>query len=70
MLRAIVRTIEAAHENDAWIGTYWGMPGSPESTEVLVRVGLGEVSRKIVTVPKVKLSPGPSALKSNNQRKG
>lgn len=54
MLHVNGQTIEAVHENDAWIGTYRGMPGSPELTEVLLRLGFDEFSRNIVTVPNVK----------------
>lgn len=54
VLRAIARTVEAAHENDAWIGMCGEMAGDPELTELLVGLGLDELSMSAVTVPDVK----------------
>lgn len=54
VLRAISRTIEAAHENDAWVGMCGEMAGDPELTELLVGLGLDELSMSGVTVPDVK----------------
>ncbi|MDJ1431882.1 phosphoenolpyruvate--protein phosphotransferase [Halostagnicola sp. A-GB9-2] len=54
VLRAISRTIEAAHENDAWVGMCGEMAGNPELTELLVGLGLDELSMSAVTVPDVK----------------
>ncbi|SFS55478.1 phosphoenolpyruvate--protein phosphotransferase [Halostagnicola kamekurae] len=54
VLRAIARTIEAAHENDAWVGMCGEMAGDPDLTELLVGLGLDELSMSAVTVPDVK----------------
>ncbi|AHF99684.1 phosphoenolpyruvate-protein phosphotransferase [Halostagnicola larsenii XH-48] len=54
VLRAISRTIKAAHENDAWVGMCGEMAGNPELTELLVGLGLDELSMSAVTVPDVK----------------
>ncbi len=54
VLRAIARTIEAAHENDAWVGMCGEMAGDRELTELLVGLGLDELSMSAVTVPDVK----------------
>ncbi|EJN57087.1 phosphoenolpyruvate--protein phosphotransferase [Halogranum rubrum] len=54
VLRAIARSVEAAHDNDAWIGMCGEMAGSPELTELLVGLGLDELSMSAVTIPAVK----------------
>ncbi|MFC6770918.1 phosphoenolpyruvate--protein phosphotransferase, partial [Halorubrum pallidum] len=54
VLRAINRSIEAAHDNDAWIGMCGEMAGDPELTELLVGLGLDELSMSAVTIPDVK----------------
>ncbi|WP_394743143.1 phosphoenolpyruvate--protein phosphotransferase [Natronococcus roseus] len=54
VLRAIARTVDAAHENDAWIGMCGEMAGDPELTKLLVGLGLDELSMSAVTVPDVK----------------
>jgi phosphotransferase system enzyme I (PtsI) len=54
VLRAIKRTVEAAHENDAWIGMCGEMAGDPDRTELLVGLGLDELSMSAVTIPAVK----------------
>ncbi|MFU8867895.1 phosphoenolpyruvate--protein phosphotransferase [Natronococcus sp.] len=54
VLRAIARTVDAAHENDAWVGMCGEMAGDPELTELLVGLGLDELSMSAVTVPEVK----------------
>ncbi|ELY97650.1 phosphoenolpyruvate--protein phosphotransferase [Natrialba aegyptia] len=54
VLRAIARTVEAAHENDAWVGMCGEMAGDPELTELLVGLGFDELSMSAVTVPDVK----------------
>jgi fructose-specific component phosphotransferase system IIB-like protein len=45
VLRAISRTVEAAHANDAWVGMCGEMAGDPDLTELLVGLGLDELSR-------------------------
>ncbi|GAA0663637.1 phosphoenolpyruvate--protein phosphotransferase [Natronoarchaeum mannanilyticum] len=54
VLRAIDRAVEAAHDNDAWIGMCGEMAGDPELTELLVGLGLDELSMSAVTIPDVK----------------
>ena len=58
VLRAIRRTAEAAHANDAWVGMCGEMAGNPELTELLVGLGLDELSMSAVTVPDVKTAVG------------
>ncbi|MFQ3475866.1 phosphoenolpyruvate--protein phosphotransferase [Halonotius sp. F2-221B] len=54
VLRAIDRTVSAAEGNDAWVGMCGEMAGDPELTELLVGLGLDELSMSAVTVPAVK----------------
>jgi phosphotransferase system enzyme I (PtsI) len=54
VLRAINRAVEAAHAHDAWIGMCGEMAGDPELTELLVGLGLDELSMSAVTIPAVK----------------
>jgi phosphotransferase system enzyme I (PtsI) len=54
VLRAIARSVEAAHDNDAWIGMCGEMAGDPDLTELLVGLGLDELSMSAVTIPDVK----------------
>ncbi|MFC6906529.1 phosphoenolpyruvate--protein phosphotransferase [Halalkalicoccus tibetensis] len=54
VLRAIARSVEAAHANDAWIGMCGEMAGDPDYTELLVGLGLDELSMSAVTIPAVK----------------
>ncbi|ELY96361.1 phosphoenolpyruvate--protein phosphotransferase [Natrialba taiwanensis] len=54
VLRAIARTVEAAHENDAWVGMCGEMAGDPDLTELLVGLGFDELSMSAVTIPDVK----------------
>jgi phosphoenolpyruvate-protein phosphotransferase (PTS system enzyme I) len=54
ILWSINRSIEAAHDNDAWIGMCGEMAGNPDLTELLVGLGLDELSMSAVTIPEVK----------------
>ncbi|MFB6244291.1 MAG: phosphoenolpyruvate--protein phosphotransferase [Halobaculum sp.] len=54
VLRAIDATVEAGHERDAWVGMCGEMAGDPTVTELLVGLGLDELSTSAVTVPDVK----------------
>jgi phosphotransferase system enzyme I (PtsI) len=54
VLRAIEKSVEAAHANDAWIGMCGEMAGNPALTELLVGLGLDELSMSAVTIPDVK----------------
>lgn len=54
VLRAIDRTTTAASATDAWVGMCGEMAGDPALTELLVGLGLDELSMSAVTVPAVK----------------
>jgi len=54
VLRAIERTVRAGHAGGAWVGMCGEMAGDPELTELLVGLGLDELSMSAVTVPDVK----------------
>ena len=54
VLRAIDRTVEAARDGDAWVGMCGEMAGDLDLTELLVGLGLDELSMSAVTVPAVK----------------
>ena len=56
VLRAIRRTVEAAHSEDAWVGMCGEMAGNPDLTELLVGLGLDELSMSAVTIPDVKVA--------------
>ena len=56
VVRAIGRTVEQAHANDAWVGMCGEMAGNPDVTELLVGLGLDELSMSAVTVPDVKVA--------------
>ncbi|WP_306052577.1 phosphoenolpyruvate--protein phosphotransferase [Natronococcus wangiae] len=54
VLRAIARTVEVGHAGDAWVGMCGEMAGDPAVTELLVGLGLDELSMSAVTIPEVK----------------
>ncbi|MFC4358629.1 phosphoenolpyruvate--protein phosphotransferase [Halobium salinum] len=54
VLRALARTVEGAHAGDAWVGVCGEMAGDPQLTELLVGLGVDELSMGAVTVPDVK----------------
>ncbi|WP_224449869.1 phosphoenolpyruvate--protein phosphotransferase [Haloprofundus salilacus] len=54
VLRAIARTVEGAEGTDAWVGMCGEMAGDPDLTELLVGLGLDELSMSAVTIPDVK----------------
>ena len=54
VLRAIDRTVSAAAGTDAWVGMCGEMAGDPALTELLVGLGIDELSMSAVTVPAVK----------------
>ncbi len=54
VLRAIRQTVEAAEGTDCWVGMCGEMAGDPELTELLLGLGLDELSMSAVTVPDVK----------------
>ncbi|WP_227355779.1 phosphoenolpyruvate--protein phosphotransferase [Haladaptatus salinisoli] len=54
VLRALHRSVEAAHRSDIWIGMCGEMAGDLTFTELLVGLGFDELSMSAVTIPKVK----------------
>ena len=54
VLRAVDRTVTAGHAGGAWVGMCGEMAGDPDLTELLVGLGLDELSMSAVTVPDVK----------------
>ncbi|WP_336024982.1 phosphoenolpyruvate--protein phosphotransferase [Halobellus salinisoli] len=54
VLRAIRATVEATERTDVWVGMCGEMAGDPDLTELLVGLGLDELSMSAVTVPQVK----------------
>jgi phosphotransferase system enzyme I (PtsI) len=54
VLRAIRATVEAAEGTDVWVGMCGEMAGDPDLTELLLGLGLDELSMSAVTVPQVK----------------
>jgi phosphotransferase system enzyme I (PtsI) len=54
VLRALDRTVRAAHDAGAWVGMCGEMAGDPALTELLVGLGFDELSMSAVTVPAVK----------------
>ncbi|SFR41545.1 phosphoenolpyruvate--protein phosphotransferase [Halogeometricum limi] len=54
VLRAIRATVDAAEGTDVWVGMCGEMAGDPELTELLLGLGLDELSMSAVTVPQVK----------------
>ncbi|WP_148416307.1 phosphoenolpyruvate--protein phosphotransferase [Haloferax sp. KTX1] len=54
VLRAIDATVSAAEGEDCWVGMCGEMAGDPDLTELLVGLGLDELSMSAVTVPQVK----------------
>ncbi|RJX48064.1 phosphoenolpyruvate--protein phosphotransferase [Halonotius pteroides] len=66
VLRAIDRTVSAADGNDAWVGMCGEMAGDPDLTELLVGLGLDELSMSAVTVPAVKQQVQQAATDAAN----
>jgi len=54
VLRAVDRTVRAGHDGGAWVGMCGEMAGDPDLTELLVGLGLDELSMSAVTIPDVK----------------
>jgi phosphotransferase system enzyme I (PtsI) len=54
VLRAIRATVEATEGTDVWVGMCGEMAGDPDLTELLLGLGLDELSMSAVTVPQVK----------------
>ncbi|WP_101297492.1 phosphoenolpyruvate--protein phosphotransferase [Halegenticoccus soli] len=54
VLRAVARTVDAAEGEECWVGMCGEMAGDPDLTELLVGLGLDELSMSAVTIPDVK----------------
>jgi phosphotransferase system enzyme I (PtsI) len=54
VLRALDRTVRAAHGAGAWVGMCGEMAGVPDLTELLVGLGFDELSTSAVSIPAVK----------------
>ena len=54
VLRAIRATVEATDGTDAWVGICGEMAGDPALTELLVGLGIDELSTSPVGIPRVK----------------
>jgi phosphotransferase system enzyme I (PtsI) len=54
VLRAIRETVRAADDEECWVGMCGEMAGDPDLTELLLGLGLDELSMSAVTVPAVK----------------
>ncbi|WP_152041002.1 phosphoenolpyruvate--protein phosphotransferase [Salinigranum salinum] len=54
VLRAVRETVRAAEGEDCWVGMCGEMAGDPALTELLLGLGLDELSMSAVTVPAVK----------------
>ncbi|MDY6774361.1 MAG: putative PEP-binding protein, partial [Candidatus Nanohaloarchaea archaeon] len=54
VLSAVADTVRAAHENGIWAGMCGEMAGDPDLTELLVGLGLDELSMSPYAVPRVK----------------
>jgi len=68
VVRAIGRTVEQAHANDAWVGMCGEMAGNPDVTELLVGLGLDELSMSAVTIPEVKVATRETEYSAARER--
>ncbi|RLM95068.1 phosphoenolpyruvate--protein phosphotransferase [Haloarcula sp. Atlit-7R] len=68
VLRAIHQTVTAAHEEDAWVGMCGEMAGDPDLTELLVGLGLDELSMSAVTIPEVKTAVSDTEYSTASER--
>jgi len=68
VVRAIAHTVERAHANDAWVGMCGEMAGDPDVTELLVGLGLDELSMSAVTIPDVKVATRETEYSSARER--
>ncbi|WP_336330276.1 MULTISPECIES: phosphoenolpyruvate--protein phosphotransferase [unclassified Haloarcula] len=68
VLRAIHRTVTAAHAEDAWVGMCGEMAGDPALTELLVGLGLDELSMSAVTIPEVKTAVSETEYSAASER--
>lgn len=56
VIRSIDRTVSKGHERDAWVGMCGEMAGNPNLTDLLVGMGLDELSMSSGVIPEVKRS--------------
>jgi phosphotransferase system enzyme I (PtsI) len=68
VLRAIHRTVTAAHAEDAWVGMCGEMAGDPDLTNLLVGLGLDELSMSAVTIPEVKTAISEAEYSTASER--
>ncbi|MBX0325469.1 phosphoenolpyruvate--protein phosphotransferase [Halomicroarcula sp. F13] len=68
VLRAIRHTVERAHAEDAWVGMCGEMAGDPDLTELLVGLGLDELSMSAVTTPEVKTEVSQTEYSTASER--
>jgi len=68
VLRAIHRTVTAANAEDAWVGMCGEMAGDPDLTELLVGLGLDELSMSAVTIPEVKTAISETEYSAASER--
>jgi len=68
VLRAIQHTVTAAHAEDIWVGMCGEMAGDPDLTELLVGLGLDELSMSAVTIPEVKTAVSETSYSSASER--
>ncbi|MFB6127091.1 MAG: phosphoenolpyruvate--protein phosphotransferase [Halolamina sp.] len=67
VIRAIRETTAAAEGTDVWVGICGEMAGDPELTELLVGLGLDELSMSAVTIPAVKAAVAETDSESARQ---
>ncbi|KAA9404215.1 phosphoenolpyruvate--protein phosphotransferase [Haloarcula sp. CBA1131] len=68
VLRAIRQTVKSAHDEDAWVGMCGEMAGDPDLTELLVGLGLDELSMSAVTIPEVKTAVSETEHSAASER--
>ncbi|WP_277543023.1 phosphoenolpyruvate--protein phosphotransferase [Haloarcula laminariae] len=68
VVRAIADTVERAHAEDAWVGMCGEMAGNPDVTELLVGLGLDELSMSAVTIPDVKAAVSETEYSAARER--
>ena len=68
VLRAIHRTVTAAHAEDVWVGMCGEMAGDPDLTQLLVGLGLDELSMSAVTIPEVKTAVSETEYSTASER--
>lgn len=54
VLKLIKRAVDAAHDNNCWVGVCGGIAGEPQAVPILVGLGVDELSVGLPLVPAVK----------------